>query len=137
MSGLWRQLGCTVRPGHATEAPNPGFFARLKGRAVQVTSQTPTEIDGATAPAFLAEMCEAIDWADNRAVVIECSAITFMDSSAIHALFDAREYAIAHDHVLVVRGLPENCLRVVRICDPGHELVDHGEFHPTCRDLEP
>ena len=90
---------------------------------MQVTTQTPTEIDFATAPAFLAEMREAIDWADNRAAVIDCSAITFMDSAAFHALFDAHEYAIERDHVLVVRGLAENCRRVLRICDRGNEIT--------------
>jgi anti-anti-sigma factor len=96
----------------------------MKGRAMQVTPQTRTEIDFATAPAFLAEMCEAIDWADNRAVFIDCSAITFMDSSAVHAIIDAHDYAIQHNHVLVLRRLTESCRQVIRICDPGLEVVD-------------
>lgn len=90
---------------------------------MQIVCEALTEIDMATAPAFLAEMREAIDWADNRAVVIDCSAITFMDSNAFHALIEAHDYAIEHDHVLVIRGLAKNCLRVVRICDPGNELT--------------
>jgi anti-anti-sigma factor len=90
---------------------------------MQVTDPAPTEIDAATAPAFLAAMCEATDWADNRAVVIDCSAITFMDSSAFHAISAAHHYAIEHDHALVIRGLAESCRRVVRICDPRNKIT--------------
>ena len=90
---------------------------------MQVMDQALTEIDIATAPAFLAAMCEMIDWADNRRAVIDCSAITFMGSDAFHALIAAHDYAIARDHVLVIRGLAPHCLRVLRICDPGNELA--------------
>jgi anti-anti-sigma factor len=90
---------------------------------MQVTYQALTEIDIASAPAFLVAMREAIDWADDRAVVIDCSAITFMDSGAFHALQDAHDYAIAHDHLLVLRGLAENCRRLVRICDLRNEIT--------------
>ena len=90
---------------------------------MQVIDQALTEIDIATAPAFLAAMCEMIDSADNRAVIIDCSAITFMGSDAFHALIAAHEYAIARDHVLVIRGLAPHCLRVLRICDPGNALT--------------
>jgi anti-anti-sigma factor len=89
---------------------------------MQVTYPTPTdysftEIDLATAPAFLAAMCEMIDRAGARAVAIDCSAITFMDSSAFHALVDAYYYARERDHRLVIRGLRPNCEKVVRLCD--------------------
>jgi anti-anti-sigma regulatory factor len=62
-------------------------------------------------------MREAIDWADNRAVVIDCSAITFMDSGAFHALQDAHDYAIAHDHLLVLQGWPRTAVGLCGICD--------------------
>jgi anti-anti-sigma factor len=88
-----------------------------------VTDQALTRLDSSTAPAFLAAICEMIDWADNRAVVIDCSAITFMDSSAFQSLMDAHNYAIEHDHVLVIRGLSESCLRLVRICDLKSEIT--------------
>jgi anti-anti-sigma factor len=81
------------------------------------------EIDLATAPAFLESMCDAIDSATDRTVFIDCSAITFMDGSAIHALLDARDHALKQDRVLVIRGLAENCARVVRICDQRHEVT--------------
>jgi anti-anti-sigma factor len=81
------------------------------------------EIDLSTAPAFLESMCDAIDSATDRTVFIDCSAITFMDSSAIHAFFDARHHARRHDRALVIRGLAENCARVVRICDPRKQIT--------------
>jgi anti-anti-sigma factor len=90
---------------------------------MQATCDAFVEIDMATASAFLAAMCEMIDWADNRAVIIDCSAITFMDSSAFHALMDAHAYAIDHDHALVIRGLAKNCARVARLCDDGNVLT--------------
>jgi anti-anti-sigma factor len=81
------------------------------------------EIDLSTAPAFLESMCDAIDSATDRTVFIDCSAITFMDSSAIHALLDARDHARKQDRVLVIRSLAENCARVVRICDQRHAFT--------------
>ncbi|HTK14827.1 MAG TPA: STAS domain-containing protein [Acidimicrobiia bacterium] len=104
-------------------ALDPGFFAHEKGKAMQVTYQALTEIDIATAPAFREAMFEMIDWTDEPAVVIDCSAITFMDSSAFHALKDANRHAIEHGHVLVLRGLRTNCLRLVRICDRRNEIA--------------
>ena len=81
------------------------------------------EIDLSTAPAFLESMCDAIDSPTDRTVFIDCSAITFMDSSAIYALLDARDHALKYDRVLVIRGLAENCARVVRICDQRNEFT--------------
>ena len=37
-----------------------------------------------------------IDWSDNRAVFIDCSAITLMDSSAFQVMVHAIRYAIGH-----------------------------------------
>ena len=87
------------------------------------TREALREIDLATAPAFLAAIREMIDWADDRAVVIDCSGITFMDSSAYHALLDAHDYAIQHEHLLVIRSLAEHCARVIRICDKTNTLT--------------
>ena len=81
------------------------------------------EIDIATAPAFLVAIREMIDGADNRAVVIDCSGITFMDSSAFHALMAAHDYAVSQDHSLVLYGLAEPCARIVRICDVANLLT--------------
>ena len=85
--------------------------------------QTATEIDVATAPAFFAAMCAAIDSTADRAVMIDCSAITFMDSSAYHMLMDANRYAIHRDHQLVVGNLTANCARIMRLCDEDSALT--------------
>jgi anti-anti-sigma factor len=90
---------------------------------MQATGTAIREIDLATAPAFLESMCDAIESATDRTVFVDCSDITFMDSSAVHAFFDARDHALRHDRVLVIRGLAENCARVVCICDPRKQIT--------------
>jgi anti-anti-sigma factor len=85
------------------------------------------EVDLFTAPAFAAAMRAEIDWADNRAVFIDCSAIVFMDSGAFHALVYAHRYAIDHGQMLVIRNLRPNCARVIRLCDPDNELTIEAE----------
>jgi anti-anti-sigma factor len=87
------------------------------------TDTDPREIDLATAPAFLAAIRDMIDCAPNRSVVVDCSAITFMDSSAYHALVAAHRYASTRDHLLVIRGLAPNCERVIGICDDRRVLA--------------
>ena len=81
------------------------------------------EIDLCTAPAFAAAMRTATDCSDNRAVFVDCSDITFMDSSAFHVLLEADRYAIEHGHLLIIRNLRPNCAWVVRLCDSNHELT--------------
>jgi anti-anti-sigma factor len=85
------------------------------------------EVDLFTAPAFAAAIRAEIDWADNRAVFIDCSSIVFMDSGAVHALIYAHRYAIDHSHLLVIRNLRPNCARVIRMCDPDNELTIEAE----------
>jgi anti-anti-sigma regulatory factor len=80
------------------------------------------EVDLFAAPAFAAAMRAEIDWADSRVVFIDCSAITSMDTGAVHALVYAHRYALDHGHLLVVRNLQWNCVRAVRCCDWRHEL---------------
>ena len=80
------------------------------------------EVDLFTAPAFAAAMRAEIDWADNRAVFIDCSAITSMDTSAFHALVYGHRYALDHGHLLVIRNLQQNCVRAIRLCDRHNEL---------------
>jgi anti-anti-sigma factor len=81
------------------------------------------EVDLLTAPAFAAAMRAEIDWAHNRAVFIDCSAIVFMDIGAFHALVYAHRYAIDHGHRLVVRNLSPSCARFVHLCDTDNELT--------------
>jgi len=88
----------------------------------RVCEPTTRKIDLFTAPAFAAAIRAEIDWADNRAVFIDCSAITFMDSSAFHALVYAHRYAIDHGHLLTIRNLRWNCARTIRRYDAHNEL---------------
>ncbi len=90
------------------------------------TGEALREIDLATAPGFLAAIREMIDRAGSRAVVIDCAGITFMDSSAYHALREAHDYAIEHGRQLVIRGLAEHCARVISICDQSNALTIDG-----------
>ena len=81
------------------------------------------EIDLFSAPAFEAILRSQVDQAHNRAVFIDCSAISFMDSSAFHALVRAHRYAIDQDRRLVVGNLTPNCARTLRLCDWNNELT--------------
>ena len=81
------------------------------------------EVDLSTTAAFAAALRTEIDWAYRRAVFIDCSAITFMDSSAFHALVYAHRYAADRGHRLVLRNLRPNCARLIRLCDSDNELT--------------
>ena len=87
-----------------------------------ITESTTREIDLSTAAAFAAAMRTEIDWAHGRTVFIDCSAITFMDSSAVHALVYAHRYAIEQDHLLIIGNLQPSCARVVKLCNDNNEL---------------
>ena len=107
----------------AIEPQTTGFLALPKGKPMQeICEPTTREIDLSTAPAFAAAMRTEIDWAHDRTVFIDCSAITFMDSSALHALTYAHRYAIEHDHLLVIGNLQPSCARVVNFCNENSEL---------------
>jgi anti-anti-sigma factor len=80
------------------------------------------EIDLATAQSFDAELRDAIDGADEALVVVDCSRVTFMDTVAYHALARATEYAGRRGHTLVIRRMSPSCERLLRLCDPDHEL---------------
>lgn len=81
------------------------------------------EVDLFTTAAFAAALRTEIDWSYRRAVFIDCSAITFMDSSAFHALVYAHRYAADNGHRLVLRNLRPNCARLIRLCDSNNELT--------------
>lgn len=81
-----------------------------------------TEIDIATAATFCDELYDAIDASDTEVVPVDCSGVTFMDSSGYHALADASEYAVRQDHILALRNLSPHCERVIRLCDQGNDL---------------
>jgi anti-anti-sigma factor len=80
------------------------------------------DIDMATVPALIVDLRYAIDNADETIVGVDCSRVTFMDSTGYHALMDATTYAAARGHTLVIRDASSSCARLIRLCDPNREL---------------
>ena len=80
------------------------------------------EIDRATAPAFNADLRDAIDSSDEAFVSVDCSGVTFMGSAGYHALVDATKYAVRRGHTLVIRSMSPSCTRLIRLCDWDREL---------------
>jgi anti-anti-sigma factor len=80
------------------------------------------EVDLATAPKLSANLRGTIDHSDVEPVVVDCTDLTFIDSQGFHALVNASEYAIRHDHTLVIRNMSPACSRVIQICDWDDEL---------------
>ncbi len=75
------------------------------------------EIDAATAPAFSADIRDAIDGSDEAVVSVDCSGVTFMDSAGYHVLVDVNDYAVRRGHTLMIRNMSPACARLVRLCD--------------------
>jgi anti-anti-sigma factor len=86
------------------------------------TCQALGDIDVATAPAFNADLHDAIDTSDAVVVSVDCSDMTFIDSAGYHVLVEASDYAVRRGRTLVLRNLSPWCARVVRLCDWDHEL---------------
>ncbi len=80
------------------------------------------EIDLATAPSLMADLRDAINDSDEALVSIDCSDVTFMDSSGFHMLVGATEFAARRGHTLAIRDPSRCCRRLIRICDWDHEL---------------
>jgi anti-anti-sigma factor len=80
------------------------------------------EIDTATAPAFSADIRDAIDRSDEAVVNVDCSAVTFMDSAGYHVLVDVTNYAVRRGHTLMIRDMSPACARLLRLCDLDREL---------------
>lgn len=106
--------------GHAIE-PRTRPLARTKA-AHMGSGNHFGEIDIATVETFTAELHAIVDVADTRRVVIDCSSITFMDSSGYHAFLSAARYAQRRGHALVIANLPEPYARVLHLCDPDQHL---------------
>ena len=81
------------------------------------------EIDIASAGAFLADLHDAVDRADEDLVGVDCSGVTFMDSAGFHTLVEATEYAARHAHTLVVRNLSSECQRLLMLSAQSGDLV--------------
>lgn len=75
------------------------------------------DIDLATAPALAAALRQTIDDAVAILVGVDCSRVTFMDSSGYHVLVGASEYAVREGHTLVIRNASTSCARLIRLCD--------------------
>ena len=86
------------------------------------TCKAIAEIDRATAPAFNADLHDAIDASDAPLVVVDCSDVTFMDSAGFHVLVDATEYAVRRGHTLVIRNMSPSCAMLIQLCDLDGEL---------------
>jgi anti-anti-sigma factor len=81
------------------------------------------ELDVATSPAFIAATITAIDASDDHTVVVDCSAVTFMDSSAFYAMVALTEYAAARGHPLIVGNVQPQCAWVLNFCNTDQELA--------------
>ena len=103
--------------------PDPGFLAQSeRGTEMLGSTKALGEIDRATAPAFAADLHDAIDRSDDAIVSVDCSAVTFMDSAAYRVLVDATNYAVRRGRTLVIRNLSRPCTTLIRLCDMDHEL---------------
>ncbi len=76
-----------------------------------------------SAPAFSAELHDAIDASDEAVVSVDCSEVTFMGSAGYRALVDATEYATRRGHTLVVRNMSSSCATVIRVFADTHDLT--------------
>lgn len=90
---------------------------------MQGTGTATVEIDVASVQPFIDATRAAIDESSDRTVVIDCSGITFMDSSAFHALVGLTEHAARRGQTLVVGSAQPQCARVLDFCDTDHELT--------------
>jgi anti-sigma B factor antagonist len=74
------------------------------------------DLDVYEAPGFRNEL-EAIVDEGHRRVVVDCSAMTFIDSAGLAALVDMRRRLDARDGVLVLRSLSARSRRIFEITD--------------------
>jgi anti-sigma B factor antagonist len=80
------------------------------------------EIDVASASLFHDDLFDAIDNSADEVIVIDCSGVTFIDSSGYQVLVEATEYAIRHGHTVSIRNLSPHCAGVLRFYDRDNEL---------------
>ncbi len=92
-----------------SEVPAQGFVVRA-----------PQEIDVATAPALGVQLAEAL--AAYGDVVLDCSEVTFCDSTALKVLLAAKRHARALDVDLHIVNPPKGLLRIAAILGAGELL---------------
>ena len=81
------------------------------------------ELDLATSPAFITATITAIDASSDHTVVIDCSAITFMDSTAYDAFVALTRYAASRGRPLVVGNVQPQCAWVLNFCNADQKLT--------------
>jgi anti-anti-sigma factor len=86
------------------------------------TCRAAGDIDGATAPAFGADLYDTIDCSEAARVIVDCADVTFVDSAGYRVLVDATNYAVRRGRTLVIRNLSPSCARVLQLCDQDREL---------------
>lgn len=91
---------------------------RAPGRAV-VTVRG--ELDAATAPRLRDAVDELVDHGRDRDVVIDMEGLTFIDSSGIYVLIQARKLVRSGGWELTLSGISPGAYKVLDIC--GHTSV--------------
>lgn len=81
------------------------------------------ELDVATSPAFITATLAAIDASSDHTIVVDCSAVTFMDSSAFYAMVALTKYAASRGHRLVVGKVQRQCAWVLNFCNTDREIT--------------
>lgn len=84
-----------------------------KGPGRSVVVQAPAEIDYATAPALITQLAEAL--AVGAEVVVDCSQVTFCDSTALKVLINSSRHARALDVDFRIADPPRGMLRIAAI----------------------
>jgi anti-sigma B factor antagonist len=83
--------------------------ARADGLCVAVTG----EVDAYTAPEMRAQLLDAMRL--NPVVIVDLSAVTFMDSQGLAALLRARQEAESSGGRLRLEGVPSRILRLLQL----------------------
>jgi anti-sigma B factor antagonist len=83
------------------------------------------EIDLMSAPDFRATLDRAC--ADGAAVVVDLSAVEFMDSSGVHALLEARKATMASGGSLVIAGSSSPVARVLDLLGLSEIFAGHAD----------
>jgi anti-sigma B factor antagonist len=74
------------------------------------------DVDLLTAPRLQRELADLIDGQGNLSVIVDLSGVTFLDSTGIHALIDARERMLRHGGDLILSSPTPSTLRTLEVC---------------------
>ena len=103
-------------PAQAAQSPEPGAFGMSSERAGGThTIRLIGELDLVNADAVQAEL-ERVEATDAEAIVVDLSALTFMDSTGVQLVLSAHARSRANgDRLSLVRGLT-SVQRVFELC---------------------